>query len=155
MNLSPVQLRQYDIIERIDTILRRRAVAPSRVRLEVTESAIVASPEATAYILRQIAGLGVQLCIDDFGIGYSSLAQLLRMPFTSLKIDRSLIVDIARCPEQREMVRAITSLARTLNMQVVAEGVESAEQLEVLKAAGVEYAQGFYLSVPRQPREIV
>jgi len=155
VNLSPVQLRQYDIIERIDTILRRRAVAPSRVRLEVTESAIVASPEATAYILRQIAGLGVQLCIDDFGIGYSSLAQLLRMPFTSLKIDRSLVVDIARCPEQREMVRAITSLARTLNMQVVAEGVESAEQLEVLKAAGVEYAQGFYLSVPRPPREIV
>ena len=155
VNLSPVQLRQYDIIERIDTILRHHAVAPRRIRLEVTESAIVASPEATAYILRQISGLGVQLCIDDFGIGYSSLAQLLRMPFTSLKIDRSLVVDIAQCPEQREMVRAITSLARTLNMQVVAEGVESAEQLEVLKSAGVEYAQGFFLSVPRAPQDIV
>ena len=76
------------------------------------------------------------------------------MPFTSLKIDRSLVVDIAKCPEQREMVRAITSLARTLNMQVVAEGVESAEQLEVLKVTGVEYAQGFYLSVPRAPQDI-
>jgi diguanylate cyclase (GGDEF)-like protein len=155
VNLSPVQLRQYDIIERIDTIIRRHAVAPRRLRLEVTESAIVASPEATAYILRQIAGLGVQLCIDDFGIGYSSLAQLLRMPFTSLKIDRSLVVDIVKCPEQREMVRAITSLAASLNMQVVAEGVESAEQLEVLKAVGVEYAQGFYLSLPRAPQDIV
>ncbi|MEK6371280.1 MAG: EAL domain-containing protein [Acidobacteriota bacterium] len=113
VNLSPVQLRQYDIIERIDTIVRRHAVDPRRVRLEVTESAIVATPDATAYILRQIAGLGIQLCIDDFGIGYSSLAQLLRMPFTSLKIDRSLISEIAECPEQREMVRAITSLART------------------------------------------
>ena len=155
VNLSPVQLRQYDIIERIDTILRRHAVAPRRIRLEVTESAIVASPEATAYILRQISGLGVQLCIDDFGIGYSSLAQLLRMPFTSLKIDRSLVVDIAQCPEQREMVRAITSLAHTLNMQVVAEGVETAEQLEVLKTTGIEYAQGFFLSVPRAPQDIV
>jgi diguanylate cyclase (GGDEF)-like protein len=155
VNFSPVQLRQYDIIERIDTILRRHAVPSSRLRLEVTESAIVASPEATSYILRQIAGLGVQLCIDDFGIGYSSLAQLLRMPFTSLKIDRSLVVDIAKCPEQREMVRAITSLARTLNMQVVAEGVESAEQVEVLQSTGVEYAQGFFLSVPRAPQEIV
>jgi len=154
VNLSPVQLRQYDIIERIDTIIRRHAVTPSRLRLEVTESAIVASPEATAYILRQISGLGVQLCIDDFGIGYSSLAQLLRMPFTSLKIDRSLVEDVAKCPAQREMVRAITSLARTLNMQVVAEGVESAEQLEVLQSAGVEYAQGFYLSVPRAPQDI-
>jgi EAL domain-containing protein (putative c-di-GMP-specific phosphodiesterase class I) len=118
------------------------------------ESALVASPEATAYILRQIAGLGVQLCIDDFGIGYSSLAQLLRMPFTSRKIDRSLVVDIEQCPEQREMVRAITSLARTLNMQVVAEGVETAEQLEVLKTAGAEYAQGFYLSHPRAPQDM-
>ncbi len=155
VNLSPVQLRQYDIIERIDTILRRHEIEPRRLRLEVTESAIVASPEATSYILRQISGLGVQLCIDDFGIGYSSLSQLLRMPFTSLKIDRSLVVDIAKCPEQREMVRAITSLARTLNMQVVAEGVESAEQIEVLKSAGVEYAQGFFLSVPRAPQDIV
>ena len=154
VNLSPVQLRQYDIIERIDTIVRRRGADARRLRLEVTESAIVASPEATAYILRQIAGLGVQLCIDDFGIGYSSLAQLLRMPFTSLKIDRSLVVDIAQCPEQREMVRAIHSLARTLNLQVVAEGVESAEQLEVLKDMGVEYAQGFYLSRPRAPQDL-
>jgi diguanylate cyclase (GGDEF)-like protein len=155
VNFSPVQLRQYDIIERIDTIIRRHDIRPQRLRLEVTESAIVASPEATAYILRQISGLGVQLCIDDFGIGYSSLAQLLRMPFTSLKIDRSLVVDIVQCPEQREMVRAINSLARTLNMQVVAEGVESAEQLEVLRTVGVEYAQGFHLSHPRPPQDIV
>jgi len=154
VNLSPVQLRQYDIIERIDTIVRRHQVDPRRVRLEVTESAIVASPDATAYILRQIAGLGIQLCIDDFGIGYSSLAQLLRMPFTSLKIDRSLISEIAQCPEQREMVRAITAMARTLNLQVVAEGVEFAEQLDVLRATGVEYAQGFYLSHPRAPQDV-
>jgi diguanylate cyclase (GGDEF)-like protein len=154
VNLSPVQLRQYDIIERIDTIVRRHAVDPRRVRLEVTESAIMATPDATAYILRQIAGLGIQLCIDDFGIGYSSLAQLLRMPFTSLKIDRSLISEIAQCPEQREMVRAITSLARTLNLQVVAEGVECAEQLEVLRDTGVEHAQGFYLSRPRAPQDV-
>jgi diguanylate cyclase (GGDEF)-like protein len=154
VNLSPVQLRQYDIIERIDTIVRRHAVDPRRVRLEVTESAIVATPDATSYILRQIAGLGIQLCIDDFGIGYSSLAQLLRMPFTSLKIDRSLISEIAQCPEQREMVRAITSLARTLSLQVVAEGVECSEQLEVLRATGVEYAQGFYLSQPKAPQDV-
>ena len=155
VNLSPVQLRQYDIIERIDTILRRHAVDARRVRLEVTESAIVASPDATAYILRQINGLGIQLCIDDFGIGYSSLAQLLRMPFTSLKIDRSLVTDIAERPEQREMVRAIIAMARTLNLQVVAEGVERAEQLEALRSTGVEFAQGFHFSPPRAPQGIV
>jgi len=155
VNLSPVQLRQYDIIERIDTIVRRQAVDPRRLKLEVTESAIMQSPEATSYILRQIAGLGIQLSIDDFGVGYSSLAQLLRMPFTSLKIDRSLVADLECAPEQREMIRAIASLARTLNLQVIAEGVESAEQIEVLKAAGVEYAQGFYISHPRAPQDIM
>ncbi len=154
VNLSPVQLRQYDIIERIDTIVRRHAIDPRRLRLEVTESAIMATPEATAYILRQISGLGIQLCIDDFGVGYSSLAQLLRMPFSSLKIDRSLVTGLAQCPEQREMVRAIHSLARTLNLQVVAEGVESAEQLAVLKELGIEYAQGFHLSTPRPPQDV-
>jgi diguanylate cyclase (GGDEF)-like protein len=154
VNLSPVQLRQYDLIERIDTIVRRNGVDPRRVKLEVTESAIVATPEATSYILRQIAGLGIQLSIDDFGIGYSSLAQLLRMPFTSLKIDRSLVADVERAPEQREMIRAITSMARTLNLQIVAEGVESAEQLDVLRDLGVEYAQGFHISLPRAPQDV-
>ena len=116
---------------------------------------LVENDEQTKRTLCELEELGILLTVDDFGIGYSSLAQLLRMPFTSLKIDRSLVVDIAQCPEQREMVRAITSLARTLNMQVVAEGVETAEQLEVLKSTGIEYAQGFFLSVPRAPQDIV
>ena len=114
----------------------------------------MAKPEATPHILRQISGLGIQLCVDDFGVGYSSLAQLLSIPFQSLKIDRSLVTEVTTRSEQRELVRAVTSLARTLNMQVVAEGVERAEQLDVLRAVGVEYAQGFYLSHPCAPEAI-
>ena len=155
VNLSAMQLQQPDIVTRIDEIVQRHDVTPRRVRLEVTETAIAADPEAAARSLHAIRALGIQLCIDDFGIGYSSLASLLRFPFTSLKIDRSLIAGVTTSVEHREMVTAITLLARNLHLEVVAEGIETAEQLAIIEDLGIEFAQGFYVSVPRAIEELV
>jgi diguanylate cyclase (GGDEF)-like protein len=155
VNLSPMQLRQRDLVERIDTIVRRHGVPARAVRLEVTESALVNDPDGAVRSLNAIRAMGVQLCIDDFGIGYSSLASLLRLPFTSLKIDRSLIAAIATSPEHREMVAAIGSLARNLGIEVVAEGVETAEQFAVIDELGIELVQGYFISMPRAVEELV
>ena len=148
VNLSALQLQQHDIVERIDAIVHGNDVAPQRIRLEITESAIAAYPDAAAHSLHRLRAHGVQLCIDDFGIGYSSLASLLRFPFTSLKIDRSLVAGIATSLEHREMLVAITALGRNLGLDVVAEGVETAEQMEIVERTGIRYVQGFYIAEP-------
>jgi EAL domain-containing protein (putative c-di-GMP-specific phosphodiesterase class I) len=155
VNLSAVQLQERDLVERVGCIIRRHDVAPHRVRLEVTETAIAADPDAAARTLHALRDLGVQLCIDDFGIGYSSLASLLRFPFTSLKIDRSLIAGVAESFEHREMVAAIATLARNLHLDVVAEGIETAEQLQIVEDLGVDLLQGFLLSLPSAIEELV
>jgi EAL domain-containing protein (putative c-di-GMP-specific phosphodiesterase class I) len=105
--------------------------------------------------LQAVRSLGIQLCIDDFGVGYSSLISLLRYPFTSLKIDRSLIAGIATSVEHREMVTAVATLARNLGLEVVAEGVETADQFEMLEDIGVDFIQGFYVARPRAVEELV
>jgi diguanylate cyclase (GGDEF)-like protein len=152
VNVSALQLQRHDLARRVDAIVRERA---SRVRLEVTESAIAAHPEIAECALHDLRALGIQLCIDDFGIGYSSLASLLRLPFTSLKIDRSLITGIAGSPEHREMIAAIVTLAHNLGLQIVAEGVETAEQMALLEDAGVDFVQGFYISHPREAEAFI
>ena len=155
VNLSAMQLQQPDIVARVDDIVRSHGVMTRRVRLEVTETAIAADPDAAARSLHALRDLGIQLCIDDFGIGYSSLASLLRFPFTSLKIDRSLIAGITTSVEHREMVAAIALLARNLHLEVVAEGVETAAQLAVVDDLGIEFVQGFYVSMPHALEELV
>jgi diguanylate cyclase (GGDEF)-like protein len=155
VNLSAMQLQQHDFVQRVDNIVRAHRVLPRRVRLEVTETAIAADPESAARSLHAIKNLGIQLCIDDFGIGYSSLASLLRLPFTSLKIDRSLIAGITTSIEHREMVAAIALLARNLHIEVVAEGVETAEQLAIIDELGIEFVQGFYVATPSALQELV
>jgi diguanylate cyclase (GGDEF)-like protein len=145
VNLSAVQLQHSDLVERIAAIVRRDA---SRVRLEVTESAIAAHPDAAAHTLHAIRNLGIHLCIDDFGIGYSSLASLLHLPFSTLKIDRSLVAGLATSIEHREMVAAIATLAHNLGLDIVAEGIETAEQFAVAAELGVDCAQGFYIAKP-------
>jgi EAL domain-containing protein (putative c-di-GMP-specific phosphodiesterase class I) len=155
VNLSAMQLQQPDIVARVDDIVRSHGVMTRRVRLEVTETAIAADPDAAALSLHALRDIGIQLCIDDFGIGYSSLASLLRFPFTSLKIDRSLIAGITTSVEHREMVAAIALLARNLHLEVVAEGVETAAQLAVVDDLGIEFVQGFYVSMPHALEELV
>jgi diguanylate cyclase (GGDEF)-like protein len=155
VNLSAMQLQQYDLVQRIDHIVRRHDVPARRVRLEVTETAIAAHPELAARTLHEVRNLGIQLCIDDFGVGYSSLVSLLRYPFTSLKIDRSLIAGIATSLEHREMVTAVATLARNLGLDIVAEGVETAEQFAMLEQIGVDYVQGYYVARPAAVEELV
>ena len=155
VNLSAMQLQQTGIVARIDAIVRRHRVTPHRVRLEVTESVIAADPDAAARSLHALRGIGIQLCIDDFGIGYSSLASLLRFPFTSLKIDRSLIAGLATSGEHREMVAAIALLARNLHLEVVAEGVETAEQFAIVEDLGIDLVQGFFVSMPCALEDLV
>ena len=155
VNLSAMQLAQPDLVARIEETVLRNAVPARRVRLEVTETAIAAHPESAARALHDVRALGIQLCIDDFGVGYSSLISLLRYPFTSLKIDRSLIAGIATSLEHREMVTAVTTLARNLGLEIVAEGVETAEQYAMLEDIGVDFVQGFYVAVPRTVEELV
>jgi diguanylate cyclase (GGDEF)-like protein len=151
VNLSAVQLQHADLVQRIATIVRCNA---SRVRLEVTESAIAAHPDAAERTLHAIRDLGIQLSIDDFGIGYSSLASLLRLPFSTLKIDRSLIAGLATSVEHREMVAAIATLAHNLGLDIVAEGVETAEQFAVARELGVDFVQGYFISMPRAIEEL-
>ena len=155
VNLSAMQLQQYDLVQRIDHIVRRNGVPARRVRLEVTETAIAAHPDLAARTLHEVRDLGIQLCIDDFGVGYSSLVSLLRYPFTSLKIDRSLIAGIATSLEHREMVTAVATLARNLGLDIVAEGVETAEQFAMLEQIGIDYVQGYYVARPTAVEELV
>jgi len=155
VNLSAMQLAQADLVERIDHTVRSNRIPARRVRLEVTETAIAAHPESAARALHAVRSLGIQLCIDDFGVGYSSLVSLLRYPFTSLKIDRTLIAGIATSLEHREMVTAVATLAHNLGLDIVAEGVETAEQFAMLEEIGIDYVQGYFVAEPRAVGELV
>ena len=148
VNLSSRQLLQPGLIRFVESCLEEAKSDPATLHLEVTEGVIMAEPEAATAMLVGLRELGVGLPIDDFGTGYSSLAYLHRFPITSLKIDRSFVNRVASGGEDEVIVRTIVSLAHNLGMDVIAEGVETAEQLERLTALGCEFGQGFYFSKP-------
>ena len=114
----------------------------------MTENFLMQDAEASAHYLHALRELGVSIAIDDFGTGYSSLAHLTRFPINKLKIDRSFIKDVCEDAQSREISRTIISLGHTLDMQVVAEGIEKRDQLEFLKREGCDEGQGFYISKP-------
>ncbi|MFQ4141610.1 EAL domain-containing protein [Chlorogloeopsis sp. ULAP02] len=148
VNLSGKQFAQPYLVEQIDQILQETNLAPSCLKLEITESAIIASPEKAATVLRQLKALGMQLCIDDFGTGYSSLAYLHYFPIDVLKIDRSFVARLDNDGEQLAIIRAIITLACNLGMSVVAEGVETMNQLVQLRLLECDQAQGYLFSQP-------
>lgn len=148
VNLSSKQFKQSDIIEQIKKTLRETNCDPRSLKLEITESAVMENAEAATQMLTQLRDLGVQLSIDDFGTGYSSLSYLQRFPVTTLKIDRSFIGRMGTGDENSEIVRTIMTLAGNLGMDVVAEGVETEEQLTQLTALKCEYGQGYLFSKP-------
>lgn len=150
VNLSSKQFSQPDLIKQIDQILRSTNLDAGCLKLEITESAIMENTEAAAAMLLQLRILGVELYVDDFGTGYSSLSYLQRFPVGALKIDRSFISNIGIQGEDSEIVQTIVTLARKLGMEVVAEGVETAEQLAQLKALGCTdgQGQGYFFSKP-------
>ncbi len=149
VNLSPLQFVRRDIVEEIRAVLARSGVEASRVELEITESALMQETGRTIEALRQLADLGVELVLDDFGTGYSSLGYLKRFPIHRLKIDQSFVRGLPEVAEQRAIVRAILTLARTLGLGCVAEGVETERARELLLAEGCREGQGYLFDVPR------
>ena len=148
VNLSGKQLTQPDIIQLIQNILQETGLAPNCLRLEITESVVMENAELATSTLLQLRQLGVHLSIDDFGTGYSSLSYLHRFPVNTLKIDRTFIRRMVKGDENSEIVRTVCTLANNLGMEVVAEGVETRDQLEVLRSLKCEYGQGYLFSPP-------
>jgi predicted signal transduction protein with EAL and GGDEF domain len=148
VNISARQFAQPDLVSQIGKILRDSGLAPHNLKLELTESVTMRDEQRTTRILSELKALGVRLCIDDFGTGYSSLSYLRRFALDILKIDRSFVSEMLNNSESQEIVKTILSLGSNLGMEVVAEGVETAEQVSLLKSLGCEYAQGYFFSRP-------
>ena len=146
VNVSGVQITQPDVVSRVAAVLDRTGVEPSRVALEMTESVLMRDAEETLSVLRALKDLGVRLHVDDFGTGYSSLSYLKRFPVDAVKVDRSFVDGLANDPEDIAIVAAIISLAHSLGIEVIAEGVETPAQLEALQGMGCELAQGYFFS---------
>jgi len=155
VNISARQFAQMDLANQITQMLRDSGLAATDLKLEVTESVIMSDGERTARVLSELKTLGVRLCIDDFGTGYSSLSYLRRFVVDTLKIDRSFVSEMLNNRESREIVKAVTSLGTNLGIEVVAEGVETREQVSLLRSIGCKYAQGYFFSRPLDPAEIV
>ena len=148
VNLSSKQLSQPTLVQQIDQILQQTGLAPKWLNLELTESGIMQNAVSAAKLLAQLKLRKIQVSIDDFGTGYSSLSRLHQFPIDTLKIDRSFVNQINQTGENIEMVEAIIALAHSLGMDVVAEGIETAEQLTQLKQLQCEYGQGYLFSKP-------
>ncbi|HXH82490.1 MAG TPA: EAL domain-containing protein [Candidatus Tectomicrobia bacterium] len=148
VNLSARQLREPTIVQDVREALAAAGLPASALRLEITESLVLADLESTASTLVALKELGVELAIDDFGTGYSSLGYLSRLSFNSLKIDRVFVANLERDKNQLRIIEAIVALAKAVNLSVTAEGVETAEQVKALRALGVDAAQGHYFATP-------
>src|ERR1700674_3296154 len=148
VNLSAKQFLQPNLVADIKKLLRELALPPAALKLEITESTVMADPSAAVEMLQQIKSLGIRLAIDDFGTGYSSLSYLHRFPLDTLKIDRSFISSMDDGGDGMEIARTILPMAKNLRLDVVAEGVETIEQFEQLKKFNCAFGQGFYFSRP-------
>jgi diguanylate cyclase (GGDEF)-like protein/PAS domain S-box-containing protein len=148
VNLSLKQLRQPNFIKRIGSIMRSHEVSPTSLELEITETTLMENPERTIKLLDQLYALGLHLAIDDFGTGYSSLSALQQFPISTLKIDKSFVRDVAINPDDATIVGTIVQMGRNLNMDVVAEGVETEDQLNFLQQLDCTYVQGLLFGEP-------
>jgi len=148
VNLSPMQFRARGLAAMVTSALAATGLAPHRLELEVTESALLEDDAATIAILHQLRALGIRVSMDDFGVGYSSLSYLRKFPFDKIKIDRSFVGTLGDSSESKAIVRTIASLGQNLGMETTAEGIETAEQLDLVRQAGCTEAQGYYFSRP-------
>jgi EAL domain-containing protein (putative c-di-GMP-specific phosphodiesterase class I) len=147
VNLSGKQFLQADLIERIDEILIETGLQASSLEIEITESAIIENIDSATLMLRQLKALGIRLSLDDFGTGYSSLSYLHRFPIDTIKIDRSFVSRM-NSPKNSEIVETIVTLAANLGLSVIAEGVETREQIIQLTGLNCDLVQGYLLSKP-------
>ncbi|MCJ7703525.1 MAG: GGDEF domain-containing phosphodiesterase, partial [Anaerolineales bacterium] len=148
INISGKHITDPELFKYIKEVLFKTQLDPKNLKLEITELTIVDQNEFTVRALSTLREMGVQIQIDDFGIGYSSLSYLSRFPINALKIDQSFVSRIVEESSQRDIVRAIITLTDRLNVNVIAEGVETSEQMAELKELGCEQGQGFFLSYP-------
>jgi diguanylate cyclase (GGDEF)-like protein len=146
VNVSPLQFRQANFVKKVHTALQEHSLDATYLEIELTEATLMSNAETSVALLEQLSELGVVVAIDDFGTGYSSMSYLKRFPIDKLKIDRSFINDVAANADDAAIVRAIISLAHGLRLKVIAEGVESEEQLAILRRMGCDQYQGFFRS---------
>lgn len=155
VNISGKQILHNDFVQRLSEILLQTGLKGSSLKLELTESVIIENPEAVAETMNALHAIDVQLCIDDFGTGYSSLSYLHRFPFDVLKIDRSFVGNMENDSETLAIVQAIIGLAKNLGLEIVAEGVETEEQLAILKDMECRFAQGYLFAKPMNEIEFI
>lgn len=148
VNLSPVQLGHVDLPRLVQQVLLDTGLSPARLELEITETAMITDPVRTIHVLRQLKAIGVSVAMDDFGTGYSSLSTLRSFPFDKIKLDRSFMAELNGAPQSAAIVRAVLTLGESLNIPVLAEGVETVEQLAFLREQGCDEAQGYLLGRP-------
>jgi diguanylate cyclase (GGDEF)-like protein len=154
VNLSGRQFRRHELVDTMRRVMRDAAIDPRFVAVEVTESVIMDDVEASAAKLGRLRDMGIQIHVDDFGTGYSSLSYLHRFPITAVKIDRSFVSGLPGHPESEEVIKAIISIAESLDFDVIAEGVELQSQAEKLEQLRCRYAQGFHLARPQGAAEV-
>lgn len=152
VNISPIQIFEGDLPNLVHEILIRTGLSPLRLELEVTEGVLINNTERAVHILRRLKGLGVRIAMDDFGTGYSSLSYLQTFPFDKIKIDRSFISDLESNMQARAIVRAVIGLASAIHVPVIAEGVETQGQLDLLHEQGCNQIQGYFIGRP-MPQE--
>jgi EAL domain-containing protein (putative c-di-GMP-specific phosphodiesterase class I) len=168
VNLAVRQIRQTRLIPDVAAVLERTGLPPHKLQLEITESAVMGDDPETIVRLRDLANLGVRLAIDDFGTGYSNLAYLRNLPVHNLKLAGQFVDDLRHprrsilpsgnpvpgTSQEAALLRILVTLSHTLGLTVTAEGIETLEQAEILKAIGCETGQGFYLGYPAVPEDI-
>ena len=154
VNLSAHQLRQADLPQNLSAALRKHQINPDLLTCEITESVAMEDTEATMRFFAELAAVGVHISIDDFGSGYSSLAYLRKLPASELKIDRSFVLDLENSEEARTIASAVVQLARALNLKVVAEGVETEAQFQILRTLGCDELQGFLFAKPMSAKAL-
>jgi EAL domain-containing protein (putative c-di-GMP-specific phosphodiesterase class I) len=148
VNVSAKQFHFADFVDQVTAIVKHFAIKPSRLKLELTEGMLLDNFEDTVTTMKKLSEIGIQFSLDDFGTGYSSLQYLKKLPLHQLKIDQSFVRDIATNSSDRAIVRTIIAMAHSLNMAVIAEGVETEMQLELLLNNGCTDYQGYFFSKP-------
>jgi EAL domain-containing protein (putative c-di-GMP-specific phosphodiesterase class I) len=154
VNVSARQFADKSLLAIIDRVLEERSIDPQLIDIEITESALMEDVDAAVAMLKRLKRRGIRVSVDDFGTGYSSLNYLKRFPVDTLKVDKTFTRDAARNADDHAIVRAIIALSRSLHLRVVAEGIETVEQLEVMRREGCDYVQGNLYGRPMAPAEV-
>jgi EAL domain-containing protein (putative c-di-GMP-specific phosphodiesterase class I) len=148
INVTAIQLEKNNLAETIETLLAQQGVDPKYLEIEVTESMVMNDTETVISVLKKLQALGISIAMDDFGTGYSSLAYLRRLPLNVLKVDRSFVMHSDENEQDAQLVRTIVAMGHALGLTVVAEGVETAGQVDLLRGIGCDRAQGYFFSRP-------